>query len=121
MTKTMTPTLAICILAVLAAVVAAAVDLGGGDSPATTYGGTPTIAIRDFQFSPALVTPGAEVTVHNIDAAPHTVTAEDGSFDSGPVDAGTDGTFTAPTEPGSYTIVCNIHPSMHGTVQVAAP
>jgi len=117
--KGMTPTLAVCLGAVTLAVVAAVADLGAGASPATVYGGTPTLAIQDFAFSPALVSPGAAVIVRNIDAAPHTVTADDGSFDSDIVEAGTDGSFTAPDEPGDYEIHCNVHPNMVGTLVVA--
>jgi plastocyanin len=117
--KALTPTLVICLASVAVAIGAGAADLGAGASPATVYGGTPTLAIQDFRFSPALVTPGAEVTVHNIDAAPHTVTADDGSFDSGIVENGTDGSFVAPEEPGDYEIHCTVHPSMTGTLVVA--
>src|SRR5688572_26799672 len=38
--KTVTPTLAICIVAAGVGVVAAVADLGGADSPSKTYGGT---------------------------------------------------------------------------------
>jgi plastocyanin len=119
--KAVTPTLGICILAVVAAVVAAIGDFGGSSSPSKVYGGTPTIAIQDFRFSTALVTAGAVVTVKNLDSAPHTVTADDGSFDSDVVEAGTDGSFTAPSTPGSYPLHCDVHPSMVGTLVVAAP
>jgi plastocyanin len=118
--KTITPTLTVCLLAVALAVVAAVADLGGNPSPSSVYAGTPTIAIQDFTFSTALVSPGADVTVHNADATSHTVTADDGSFNSDIVEAGTDGSFTAPTEPGTYAIHCTVHPIMTGDLVVAS-
>lgn len=68
---------------------------------------------------PALtVAPGARVSVTNGDDEPHTVTATDGAFDTGPFDASSPGAFTAPSTPGTYAITCTVHPSMHGTVVV---
>ena len=64
----------------------------------------------------ASVSPGATVTVHNMDGLAHTVTADGGDFDS-PAPAG-NSTFTAPTKPGSYPFHCSIHPEMHGTLVV---
>jgi plastocyanin len=57
-------------------------------------------------------------TVHwtNDSVRTHTVTADDGSFDS-PAPAG-NSSFTAPTKPGSYPFHCSIHPEMHGTLVV---
>ena len=62
------------------------------------------------------VSPGATVTVHNLDGLAHTVTADGGDFDS-PAPAG-NSSFTAPTKPGSYPFHCSIHPEMHGTLVV---
>ena len=48
---------------------------------------------------------------------PHTVTANDGSFDSGNMNPG--GTFTHTfTEAGSFAYICTYHHWMHGTVTV---
>jgi plastocyanin len=81
---------------------------GGSDTP---------ITIKDFTFTtPASVSPGATVTVHNMDGLAHTVTADGGDFDS-PAPAG-NSSFTAPTKPGSYPFHCSIHPEMHGTLVV---
>ena len=80
-------------------------------------GGSDAIMIKDFTFTvPASVSPGATVTVHNMDGLAHTVTADGGDFDS-PAPAG-NSTFTAPTKPGSYPFHCSIHPEMHGTLVV---
>lgn len=61
----------------------------------------------------------------NDDGSPHTVTANDGTFDSGnlaPASSGSPGgtyTFTF-TKPGTYTYHCTYHPWMTGTVIVLA-
>ena len=57
------------------------------------------------------------VTWTNNDNAPHTVTATDGSFDSGNLNAGQSWTHTF-TKPGTYTYRCTYHPWMTGTVIV---
>jgi plastocyanin len=49
---------------------------------------------------------------------PHTVTAEDGTFDSGnPESAGATFKYTF-TKAGTYDYKCNIHPQMKGTIKV---
>ena len=53
----------------------------------------------------------------NNDNIPHTVTASDGSFDSGNMNPGATFTYTF-TKPGSYQYICTIHPWMHGYVTV---
>ncbi len=55
----------------------------------------------------------------NGDSAPHTVTALDGSFDSGQLSPGFTFTYTFPT-PGTYHYHCTIHSFMMGTVVVKA-
>ena len=55
----------------------------------------------------------------NLDSAPHTVTADDGSaFNVDVKGNGGSGSFTAPTQPGTYTFHCIYHPQMHGTLTV---
>jgi plastocyanin len=89
---------------------------GGGDAAA---GGT-EIVISGFAFSEDITVPvGTTVTVRNDDSAPHTFTADDGSFDSGSIDGGGTFEFTF-TEAGTFAFHCNIHPSMTGTITVTA-
>src|SRR5581483_10426576 len=88
--------------------------------PGTPSGAATTDAtISNFAFAPnPLDAPvGATVKWTNDDGTSHTVTADDGSFDSGPIGAG--GTFTR-TFGQVRTIAyhCNIHPGMHGTLQI---
>lgn len=90
------------------------------DVPATEApDDSPTIQIEGFAFS-ALdpVAPGTEIAVANLDDAQHTLTADDGSFNTGGLDAGETTTITAPETPGTYTFVCNIHPTMTGSLTV---
>jgi plastocyanin len=58
------------------------------------------------------------MTIADGDDEPHTVTADDGSFDSGSFDKAAPGTLLAPKTPGVYPVHCTIHPSMHGTLTV---
>jgi plastocyanin len=96
--------------------------------PAPAPAAAPTVAgvasaeitVSQFTFSIATVPPGAAVTVNNLDGVEHTVTATDGSFDSGVVDSATAMAFVAPNAPGTYSFVCAIHPSMSGQLIVQA-
>jgi plastocyanin len=56
----------------------------------------------------------------NNDNEPHTVTASDGSFDSGNMNPGATFTYTF-TTPGTYAYICTYHPWMHGYVTVIQP
>jgi plastocyanin len=78
------------------------------------------ISIKDFGYgAPITVSPGATVTVTNMDSAEHTVTADQGSvFDVEVKENGGTGTFTAPSAPGTYPFHCTYHPNMHGTLTV---
>jgi len=94
---------------------------GGGGGPAATAPSSPaTIEIKNFTFmpTPLTVAPGTKITVINQDQAPHTVTADDKSFDSGTISDGQHGEVTAPTKPGSYPYICTIHQYMKGTLIV---
>jgi plastocyanin len=76
-------------------------------------------AIEGFAFAPPALTvqAGREITWENHDPAEHTVTAEDGSFDSGTMAQGA--TFTATLDdPGEYRYICALHPGMTGKVVV---
>jgi plastocyanin len=104
-----------------AAVAALALSSCGSDEP-TTPAAAPVpddgYLVQDYTFTPITASPGQVVRVLDGDDEPHTVTAEDGSFDTGSFDKTEPGTFTAPTKPGTYAFICSIHPSMHGTLTV---
>lgn len=78
--------------------------------------------MRSFAFTPAQIEVAAGTTVEwkNEDAMAHTVTAADGSFDSGPVEPGATWRRKFDT-PGTYPFACTPHPFMKGTVVVRAP
>ena len=79
----------------------------------------PTIEIEGFAFSTLdPVAPGTEIAVFNVDGAQHTLTADDGSFNTGGLDSGATIAITAPEVPGTYSFACNIHPSMTGALTV---
>ena len=76
-------------------------------------------AIEGFAFAPPTLTvqAGQEITWKNHDPAEHTVTAKDGSFDSGTMAQGA--TFAATLDdPGEYRYICALHPGMTGKVVV---
>ncbi len=79
---------------------------------------TATIQIKSFAYTgPDSVKAGSTVTVTNMDAQAHTLTADDGSFNA-VVEPGASVTFNAPTKSGAYTYHCKYHASMHGTLNV---
>jgi len=80
------------------------------------------VEIVDFAYSPQTVTvaAGGKVTWRNEDADDHTVTLDDGSFDSGDI---AEGKLKSESfkSPGSFAYHCEIHPEMTGTVEVVEP
>lgn len=77
------------------------------------------VQIVEFTYEPdpVVVQAGGKVIWQNEDTAPHTATADDGSFDTGTIEKGKLGSATF-KEPGTFTYHCEIHPTMHGTVEV---
>lgn len=77
------------------------------------------VQIVEFSYEPdpVVVQAGGKVIWQNEDTAPHTATADDGSFDTGTIEKGKLGSATF-KEPGTFTYHCEIHPAMHGTVEV---
>lgn len=121
-----TPTLAICATGAIVTGALLALPPADDDTtpvpPPSVPGGAPApaaIQIADFSFGrPRTVVAAAVVQVSNADAEAHTLTAEDGAFDTGSVDGGAVVSFTAPSVPGTYTFFCDIHPSMTGSLVV---
>jgi plastocyanin len=89
------------------------------EQPAAEPAGASTITIADFAFGGITeIAAATTVTITNDDSAPHTLTADDGSFDAGTIGAGESIEFTFP-EAGEFTYHCNFHPSMTGKIVVA--
>jgi plastocyanin len=78
-----------------------------------------SVGIGDNFFDPpdAAIEPGSTITWTNNGALPHTVTADDGSFDSGVLNPG-DSYTVAFDGQGTVTYYCTIHPEMRGSVTV---
>ena len=78
-----------------------------------------SVNIGDNFFDPpdAAIEPGSTITWTNNGALPHTVTADDGSFDSGVLNPG-DSYTVAFDGQGTVTYFCAIHPEMRGSVTV---
>jgi plastocyanin len=92
---------------------------GGDTAPATTVAAGSTVSIKGFAFNPAQISVkvGDTVTWTNNDDTTHTVTASDGSFDSGNLDTGK--TFSQTfTTAGTFSYICSIHTGMKATVTV---
>jgi plastocyanin len=92
-----------------------------GASAAAAGAAANAVTIKNFAFNAASlsVKVGQTVIWTNADTTPHTVTADDGSFDSGHVAVGS--TFQQTfTKAGTFAYHCNIHPSMKGTITVDA-
>lgn len=80
------------------------------------------VHIESFAFNPSPVNilVGEAITWDNHDTPPHTVTADDGSFDSGNINNG--GTYTRTfSAPGTIPYHCDLHPTMLGTIVVSDP
>jgi plastocyanin len=80
-----------------------------------------TVQITDSAFGTSVLTVqvGDTVTWTNADDRPHTVTGQDGSFDSGNLDEGGTFSFTF-TAPGTFAYLCQYHPEMTATIIVEA-
>lgn len=108
-----------------ASTASAGMPMGSSSAMPSTAQGMPSsaatsITIKGFAFGdPITVSPGATVTVTNMDTAEHTVTADQGqAFDVEVKGGGGMATFTAPSQPGTYAFHCTYHPNMHGTLTV---
>ena len=120
--RLVTPTLSLCALAAAFTAGALTVDPPPRAAPTTAIAvpapGVPAvITISAFAFSAVTAAPGSTVRVVNRDTVPHTVTADDGSFDVF-VEPGAEATFTAPDTPGVFAFACQVHAAMTGALTV---
>jgi plastocyanin len=83
--------------------------------------GASTIDIKGFSFQPSSMTVqvGTTVTWVDHDSVDHTITSDDGKFNSGTIMSGGQFKFVF-SQPGTYSYHCNIHPSMTGVVTVTS-
>lgn len=75
------------------------------------------VEIKGMKFSPSTLTvaTGDTVTFTNVDRAPHTATAKDGSFDTGRLKKGESATVDIAAA-GTFDYFCQVHPSMKAEV-----
>lgn len=80
---------------------------------------TLTATIRNLAYTPANIeiTAGTTIVWRNSDQVDHSVTARDGTWDSGIIRPGATWQRTF-TEPGTYDFFCTPHPFMKGTIVV---
>ena len=80
---------------------------------------THTVEIHNFAYQPADLTVNAGDTIvwKNTDIVSHTVTAADGSFDSGEIKAGKSWKLLA-KKTGTFAYACSPHPNMRGKLTV---
>jgi plastocyanin len=94
------------------------IPASGGPGPAAA-----TLALRivDLAFVPSAtsIAAGTMVTWTNDGVAPHTVTAANGTFDSGMLAAGATWSHTF-DRAGTFRFVCAVHPDMGGVLTVIA-
>ncbi|MGI8406848.1 MAG: ScyD/ScyE family protein [Thermomicrobiales bacterium] len=97
------------------------VPSGGSETPASGKDSTSGLSVEivNFAFTPDTlqISTGAKVTWTNNDTTAHTVTAKDGSFDSGNLNPGESFSFTF-TQAGTFDYICNYHPNMTATIVV---
>lgn len=78
------------------------------------------IKIQDFGFTPPTlsIAVGTQVSWINNGPSNHTVTANDGSFDSGTIQRNASFNFTF-SKAGTFAYHCSIHPTMTATITVS--
>ena len=90
--------------------------------PRASFAAEVTVTMGPSYFAPSQITVNAGDTVvwRNTDSIAHTVTANDGRFDSGTIQPGSSFLYTF-TSGGSYSYHCTFHNGMIGTVSVVSP
>lgn len=105
-------------IAVLAAIVTIAVA-GCGEGGTSTPGAL-EVAIEGYRIPDDLrVASSEKITFTSSDAEPHQIEIE-GAGRTEAFDAGEQASLKAPDSAGTYDMVCLLHPSMKGTLEVRA-
>jgi len=112
----------ICAALIMVVGAACSSDDGTATTSGATTAGAPTeaaVSIADFAFTPNPVTVavGGTVSWTNEDGLPHTTTSQSGAWNSEALQPSETFSFTF-EETGTFDYVCNIHPSMSGTITV---
>jgi len=94
----------------------------GGPTSTAASGGTDSITIQNFKFNtdPLSVKQGAKITVAILDdGVPHSVTADDGSFDTGIFQKSNGPKTITVSKSGAIHYHCQVHSFMKGTITVS--
>jgi plastocyanin len=106
------------------------ITVNAGDAPAKVNRIQATDPAREgaqLSFDPSSLTieAGSTIVLANVGGKPHTLTADDGSFDTGVVTPGAEGgrfagdnASVAVPKPGTFAFHCEVHPVMKGTLTV---
>ena len=110
------------IFVLLIAIVLTACSSGDATTSKTTASSTSsgnTVSIANFAFSPATlpIPAGTTVTWTNNDSTTHTVTSDNGVFDSGNLAPNATFSYTF-SNAGTFAYHCSIHTSMTGKIVV---
>src|SRR4051812_11846833 len=105
--------------ATLAVFIAVVGFLSQVDAIAAQQDAAVAVSVVDFAFDPGTISVpvGTTVTWTNTGSRPHTITADDGSFDSGRLDPGEQFSQTF-DKSGPFTYHCGFHPDMQGSIVV---
>jgi len=78
------------------------------------------VTIKGFAFVPATIDikAGDTVTFTNLDGAPHTATADDGSFDTATLRRGKSAALTF-SKAGEFSYFCKFHKNMKAVIRVS--
>jgi plastocyanin len=81
----------------------------------------PTLTITANGYQPTSISalPNGDVIVFNADKLAHTVTADNGAFDTGPIAPNVTYVFPAPVAEGSYGFHDTLHGAFRGTLVVS--
>jgi YVTN family beta-propeller protein len=93
------------------------IPAAGQTSPSNQAAASITISGMAFSQQTVTVKAGQTISWTNQDSITHTVTADQGKWDSGAIDPGKSYSLTL-SLPGRYDYHCSIHPFMKGTVVV---
>jgi LPXTG-motif cell wall-anchored protein len=94
---------------------------GAKQAPVARAAAPGSVTIKDFSFAPKSITVsvGETVTWTNQGPAPHSATADDGSFDTGNFPRGQSRSHKF-TRAGTFSYYCKPHPFMKATVRVTS-
>jgi plastocyanin len=92
----------------------------GTPSSCTPSGPTQTVDLKDFAFEPACMgaSTGSTIALQNTGSTLHTFTITGTAIDE-KLDGGANGQVVLTgIAPGTYAVVCTVHPQMTATLQV---